>query len=105
MKEAAADFAKNALLPKAQEFDEKEEIPTEIYKELAKKEGKPENILDKIAQGRLNKYFQENCLSEQTFVKDNTKTVGDLIKEYNKLHSTETKLVLFHRFHLSDENK
>ncbi|MEI7812782.1 MAG: translation elongation factor Ts [Ignavibacteria bacterium] len=90
----------------------RDEIPVDlvekeidIYKELARKEGKPEQILDKIAQGRLNKYYQENCLSEQAYIKDNTKTVSDLFKEYNKKYSSEARLALFHRFHLSDEKK
>lgn len=93
-------------------FVYREEVPNtiiekekEIYKELAKKEGKPEHILDKIAEGRLNKYFQENCLFEQTSVKDNSKTIGDLIKEFNQKNSSNCKIKLFHRFHLSDENK
>lgn len=77
----------------------------DIYKEMAKKEGKPEQILDKIASGKMNKFYQENCLVEQTSVKDNSKSVGDFLKEYNKKNSKEAKLVLFHRFHLSDENK
>lgn len=90
----------------------REEVPQsvidkeiEIYKELSRKEGKPEQILDKIAQGRLNKFYQENCLFEQAFIKDNAKAVGDLIKEFNKKYSANSKLVLFRRFHLSDENK
>lgn len=90
----------------------REEVPKDIiekeidiYKELAKKEGKPEQILQKIADGKLNKYYQENCLFEQAFIKDNTKTVGELIKEYNTKHSSQVKMALFHRFHLSDENK
>ncbi len=77
----------------------------EIYKEVARKEGKPEQILDRIAEGKLKKFFQENCLVEQTFIKDNTKTVGDVMNELNKQHGTEAKIKLFHRFHLSDENK
>lgn len=77
----------------------------EIYKEVAKKEGKPEQILDKIADGRLNKFFQENCLIEQASIKDNSKTVGDLLNEYNSKYSSESTIKLFHRYHLSDENK
>ena len=77
----------------------------EIYKEVAKKEGKPENILDKIAEGKLNKYFQEICLLEQAFIKDNTKTVADIITEFNKENSSDVKLSKFYRFHLSDEKK
>ncbi|MHB8578488.1 MAG: translation elongation factor Ts [Ignavibacteriaceae bacterium] len=77
----------------------------EIYKEISRKEGKPEQILDKIAQGKLNKFYQENCLSEQAFIKDNTKTVTDLIKEFNTKHGTDVKINHFHRFHLGDEKK
>ena len=77
----------------------------EIYRELARKEGKPEQILEKIAVGKLNKFYEENCLFEQTFVKDNTKKDGILIEEFNKKNSSQAKLVKFRRFHLSDEKK
>jgi elongation factor Ts len=77
----------------------------EIYKEISRKEGKPENILEKIAQGKLNKYYQENCLVEQAFIKDNSKSVGDLLKEFNSKHGTNASVKLFHRFHLGDEKK
>lgn len=77
----------------------------EIYKELARKEGKPEQILEKIATGKLNKFYQENCLVEQAFIKDNSKTVGDLVKEFNNAHNENVKVALFYRFHLGDENK
>ena len=90
----------------------REEVPTdlvekeiEIYKEIAKKEGKPEQILEKIALGKLNKYYQENCLVEQAYIKDNSKSVSDLIKEFNSKHKTEVKIDHFRRFHLGDENK
>lgn len=81
------------------------EKEVEIYKELARKEGKPEQVLEKIATGKLNKFFEENCLFEQAFIKDNTKKVGDLIAEFNKKNSAQAKLILFRRYHISDENK
>ena len=77
----------------------------EIYKEIARKEGKPEQILEKIATGKLNKFYQENCLAEQSYIKDNSKSVGDLIKEFNTKYNSKVKIALFHRFHLGDENK
>ncbi len=77
----------------------------DIYKEIARKEGKPENILDKIAQGKLNKFYQENCLAEQMYIKDNTKTIDDLLKEFNTKYKTSVRLARFKRFHLSDEKK
>jgi elongation factor Ts len=90
----------------------REEVPKDliekeidIYKEIARKEGKPEQILEKISTGKLNKFYQENCLVEQAFIKDNTKTVSDLLKEFNSKHGSNAKIVLFHRFHLGDEKK
>ncbi len=52
----------------------------EIYKAQAKQEGKPDNILEKIAEGKLNKFFSEVCLLEQPFIKDTDKSVEDIIK-------------------------
>jgi elongation factor Ts len=51
----------------------------EIQRARALEEGKPEKILDKIVEGRLSKFYEEVCLLEQPFVKDNTVTVGQLI--------------------------
>ena len=52
-----------------------------IYLEQAKNEGKPEHIAEKIVDGRLEKYFQESCLLEQSFVKNPDQTVNDLVTE------------------------
>ena len=43
-------------------------------------EGKPENIVAKMVEGRISKYFEEICLLEQAFVKDSDQKVGDLVK-------------------------
>lgn len=56
----------------------------EIGKEQALKEGKPENIVDKIAQGKLNKFFKESTLLNQEFVRDSKKTVSQYLKEADK---------------------
>ena len=55
------------------------EKEAEIYKSQALNEGKPEKILDKIVEGRLEKYYQETVLLEQPFIKDQDITVRDLI--------------------------
>ena len=55
----------------------------EIGREKAREEGKPENMLDKIAQGRLNKFFQESTLMEQEFIKDNKMSVSAYAKANN----------------------
>lgn len=53
----------------------------EIYMAQAKEAGKPDKILEKIAEGKMNKFFTEVCLLEQPFVKDPDKKVGDLIRD------------------------
>ena len=53
----------------------------DIYKEQAKAEGKPDAIIKKMVEGRLNKFFQENCLLEQAYIKDPDKKVKDLLTE------------------------
>ncbi len=56
----------------------------EIGKEQARQEGKPEQILEKIAVGKLNKFFKDNTLLNQQFVKDNKKTVAEYLKSVDK---------------------
>lgn len=53
----------------------------EIYSEQLKSEGKPENIIENILKGKLEKFYKENCLVNQLFVKDDTKTIGKLLEE------------------------
>ena len=53
----------------------------EIYTEQAKSSGKPDNIIEKMVEGRLSKFFQENCLMEQAYIKDSDKKVSDLMTE------------------------
>jgi elongation factor Ts len=56
----------------------------EIGKEQARQEGKPEAMLEKIAMGKLTKFYQESTLLNQQFVKDNSKTIRQLLDETNK---------------------
>ncbi|MFO7259558.1 MAG: translation elongation factor Ts [bacterium] len=65
-----------------------DQIPAEVvereravYREQAKNEGKPEHLWDKIVEGKLKKFFQENALMEQAFVKDPDKTIQQLVTE------------------------
>ena len=66
----------------------REDVPEHILeeeKEFLRKqamiEGKPENIIEKIVSGRINKYFEENCLLEQPFVKDQEQTISALLND------------------------
>jgi len=53
----------------------------EIYRAQAREQGKPEQVIEKMITGKLDKFYQESCLLEQAFVKDNDKTIGDYLKE------------------------
>lgn len=56
----------------------------EIGKEQARQEGKPENIIEKIAMGKLNKFYKENTLLSQAFVKDSSQTIAQYLDSVNK---------------------
>ena len=75
----------------------------DIYRTQALNEGKPEKILDKIVLGKLEKYFQEVCLLEQPFVKDQDRSVKDRIAETEKKLGEEITVGEFVRFRLGDE--
>ena len=53
----------------------------EINREIIRQEGKPENMVEQIAKGKLNKFFKENTLLSQDYIKDNKSTVGDYLKQ------------------------
>ena len=61
--------------------EEEIEKEKEIYREQLLKEGKPENIMDKILEGKIKKYFEEVCLIEQEYIKDDKQKVKDILKE------------------------
>ncbi|GAB1372708.1 translation elongation factor Ts [Candidatus Kapaibacterium sp.] len=75
----------------------------EIYKQQAIEQGKKEEIAEKIAQGRLEKFYTENCLIEQAFVKDGGMTVTDVLKKVSDLVGTEVKVTRFLRYALGEE--
>ena len=88
----------------------REEIPQEtlerekeIYADQARHSGKPENIIEKMTEGRLNKFYQENVLLEQTFVKDPDKTVADLITETVAKLGENILISRFSRFQLGEK--
>ncbi len=73
----------------------------DIYRTQAANQGKPAQIVDKIAMGHLEKYYQEVCLLEQTFIKDSGKTIKDFLVSIGQLVSVNR----FQRFHLGEETK
>lgn len=111
--ETALNLAKDLAMQVAAaspEFLCREEVPAdtiekekEIYRQLALNEGRPEAMLDKIADGRLEKYFKENCLLEQSFIKDPDKQVKDIVAEVAKSSGSPLKVARFARFQLGQE--
>tara|TARA_B100000965_G_scaffold1783_1_gene1402 strand:+ start:801 stop:1415 length:615 start_codon:yes stop_codon:yes gene_type:complete len=74
----------------------------EIYKEQALQSGKPENIIDKMTEGRLNKFYQENVLLEQSFVKDPDKVISDLLSNIISKLGENIEIKRFSRFQLGE---
>jgi elongation factor Ts len=72
----------------------------EIYLTQAKNENKPEKIIDKIIQNKVEKFYQENCLLEQEYIQDSSKCVGDLLKEYTKKTGEAVEVVDMVRYQL-----
>ena len=75
----------------------------EIYTDQAKKSGKPENIIEKMVDGRLKKFYQENVLLEQNFVKDPSKTITDLITEKVSVLGENIVINNFSRFQVGEK--
>jgi len=77
----------------------------EIYKAQAVNEGKSEQIAEKIAQGRLEKYYQEVCLLEQSFIKDSGKTIKDLLSDATGKVGEKIGIRRFIRYHLGESTQ
>jgi elongation factor Ts len=90
-------------------FIDRESIPQdviqkeiEIYKEAAINEGKKPEVAEKIAQGKLTKFFTEQCLMEQTFIKDGSLSVGNVVKKVEDLLGCKVKISKFVRYFLGE---
>ena len=75
----------------------------EIVREAALAEGKPPHIAEKIAEGKLEKFFKEVCLLEQPYIRDDKKTVEELIKEYIAKIGENIKVSRFCRYEIGEE--
>ncbi len=72
----------------------------EIFAHQAKESGKPENIVEKIVTGKMEKFYEENCVLEQPFIKDTNITIGDLIKQKIALLGENINIGQFSRFEI-----
>jgi elongation factor Ts len=75
-----------------------------IYKAQALEQGKPENIVDKIIEGKLKKFVAESCLMSQAFVKDTDLTIEDLLNELRAKTGENVQIRRFARFVLGEES-
>jgi elongation factor Ts len=73
-----------------------------IFRNQALQSGKPEQVIDKIVEGRVNKYFSEICLVEQAFVKDPDRSIGDLLRDVASTVGTEIALLDYQRYKLGE---
>ena len=102
LKQTAADIAMHITATKPLSLNkdgiDAETIQREkaIYAEQVK--NKPANIIDKIVEGKMKKFFTENCLVEQRFVKDDSKTVAEVVADAAKQSGGEAKIKRFVRF-------
>ncbi|MGD9489394.1 MAG: translation elongation factor Ts [Calditrichaceae bacterium] len=95
--------ASNPLVVRREQLDQNTiNKELEIYKDQAKDQGKPENILEKIAMGKLEKYYTEVCLLEQPYVKDPNKTIQDLIAETVAKVGENVTIKQFARFRIGE---
>jgi elongation factor Ts len=95
---ANADYVRREEVPAERLAHEKE-----IYAAQLANEGKPANIIDKILDGKANKFFSEVCLMEQPYIKDDKKSVGDLVKETAAKTGENIVVRRFVRFRLGAE--
>ena len=79
------------------------EYEREIARNRAIEEGKPEKVIDKIVDGRLNKFLDENCLIRQEYIRDDSKTVNDLLQELIVSTGENITLRRFDRWEIGEE--
>jgi elongation factor Ts len=73
----------------------------EIFAHQAKESGKPENIIDKIVEGKMEKFYEENCLLDQPYIKETSLTVGEMIKQRIAIFGENITVGKFSRFEIS----
>lgn len=88
--------ANPSYLERSQVSKEELEHEKEVFREQARNEGKPENVVEKMVTGRVNKYYKEVCLVDQPFIKDGDLSVAKL------LQSKSAEVIRFSRFQLGE---
>jgi elongation factor Ts len=102
IKQAASDIAMHITATKPLALNKEQIDPETIEREKAifaeQVKNKPANIIDKIVEGKMNKFYAENCLMQQPFVKDDSKSVEQVLNEAAKQAGGQAKIKRFVRF-------
>ena len=88
-------------------YIKREDVPSEIlekekeiYREQMKNSGKPDNVIEKIVEGKLSKFYSDVCLLEQEYIKDSSIKIKDLIKEKIAIFKENIEVGRFSRFQI-----
>jgi elongation factor Ts len=110
-KQLVRDLALHIASPSAPRVIHREELPVadvarerQIFEIQAKESGKPDNVIEMIVEGKLNAYYKENVLLEQPFVKDDAKTVQQLLDEVAAKVGEKLVVRRFARYRLGEAN-
>ena len=94
----------------APQYVKREDVPEdvlnkekEIYTEQMKNSGKPENVIEKIVEGKINKFYKEICLLEQEYARDNSVSIHDLVKSFIAKLGENITIRRFARFKIGEE--
>ena len=111
-KALAKDIALHIASPAAPRFVSRAEVSqdeidheSQIFAKQAQESGKPENVVDKIVEGKINSYFKEIALLDQPFVKDDSKTVQQLLDETSARVGEKVAVKRFVRYKLGEDTE
>ena len=109
-KQLAKDMALHVASPSAPRYLTREEVPAEvveaerrIYEAQAKELGKPEHVVANIVEGKMNAFFEQTVLLDQRYVKDDSKTIQQLLDEVSVKVREKVAVRRFVRFKLGEE--
>jgi elongation factor Ts len=95
--------AANPRCVRREELSEEEfEKEKTIYRHQALESGKPENLVDKIVEGKMERFYSESCLLEQAFIKDPDKKVRDIVNDAMARFGENIQIRRFARYHLGE---
>jgi elongation factor Ts len=111
-KQLAKDIALHVASPSAPRFLSREDVPAQvadaerhIFEVQAKEMGKPDNVIPNIVEGKMRAFYEQTVLLDQTYVKDDSKTIQRLLDEVSAKVGEKVAVRRFVRFKLGEENE